>query len=67
MSRSKPESRMRGGVRHIPDLVAEMHTANELKTIELLGLTTVNLVTDDTDYDVIITNCGDIVYSPVEG
>ena len=67
MSKSKPESRQRGGVRHMPDVVKETHTANEFKTLEVLGLTSANIVTDDTGYDIIVTNCGDIVYSPTEG
>ncbi len=67
MARTKPEDRQRGGVRHIPDVVKETHIANEFKTIELLGLTFLNIVTDDTGYDIIVTNCGDIVYSPTEG
>ena len=41
----------------------EAHTLNELKTIEVSNLTTANLVTDDTERDVIVTRCGDLVYT----
>ena len=67
MSRTKPEDRQRGGVRHIPDVVKEAHIANEFKTIELLGLPFLNIVTDDTGYDILVTNEGDLIYTPTEG
>lgn len=41
----------------------EAHTENELKTIQILSLTTANLVTDATGRNVVTTRCGDIVYA----
>ncbi len=46
---------------------AASHTIAELKTIELFSLTTVNLLTDNSGYNVITLNDGSIVYSPTIG
>lgn len=43
------------------------HTADELKTIELLGLGTDNLLTDESEYNLITMNNGELVFSPTEG
>lgn len=43
------------------------HTVAELKTIELLGLSTDNLLTDNSGYDLIVTNSGELTFSPTEG
>ena len=42
----------------------DQHTANELKTIELLGLTTNNMLTMNNNYDIVTDNEGEILFSP---
>ena len=52
----------RGGTRYNPGISRHLHTSNELKTVELLELTTTNLLTDDSGRDVIVMNDGQLIY-----
>ncbi len=42
-------------------------TLVELKTIEFFNLPTNNMLTSNSGYDIIVSNSGEIIYSPVEG
>ena len=46
---------------------ASAQTLVELKTIEILNLTTNNMLTSNSGYDIITSNSGEILYSPTEG
>lgn len=52
----------RGGTRFNPGISRHLHTQNELKTIELLSLSTTNLMTDASGRDVIVLNDGQLIY-----
>lgn len=40
------------------------HAETELKTIELLGLSTTNMLTDSSGYDLILASDGSILFTP---
>ena len=42
---------------------AEAHTVAELQTIDTLGLTINNMLTDTTEYDIITDNSGQILFA----
>ena len=58
MSKSKRISNNREAERS----AREAHTLNELKTIQILNLTTANIVTDSTGRDIVTNRCGEIIY-----
>jgi hypothetical protein len=61
--RKKPEDTQRGGVRHIPDVVAMNRAQAGLMAIDQLGLTTNNMLTDEEGYEVLVDNSGEILFA----
>lgn len=53
----------RGGVRYNPGIARLLRTQVELETIEELGLTTDNMLTDNSGRAVITLNDGQILYN----
>lgn len=52
----------RGGTKYNPGIARHLHTQVEIETIRLLGLTTVNLMTDEPKTDLIVMNDGQLIY-----
>jgi len=46
------------------DAACAANVGAELKTIETLGLTTNNIVTMDDGYDLVVTNEGELIFTP---
>lgn len=46
------------------DAACVAHTMTELKTIEVLGLSTNNIITTNDDYNLITTNDGELIFTP---
>jgi len=55
------------GTKYIKTAARQAHAANELETIERLGLTVDDLLTDGSGYDVFITDSGELLYFPTIG
>ena len=53
----------RGGTRYNPGIARLLRTKVELETIEELGLTTNNMLTDNSGRSVITLNDGQILYN----
>ena len=46
------------------DAACAARTSAELQTIEVLGLTTANIVTTNDDHNIITTNDGELIFTP---